>query len=122
MNTNPFDIFKPHETASAIAQREGDEPRFYPHGADGKPLDEFKVAWWQWTRTGVFADPRDPKFIVGYPMRGANGLWYQFDAAGALVLWTGGDPEKYIAEHPIPRNVRPTLEQITRLYTAAFPE
>ena len=130
--TNPFDVFKTHETASAIAQKEGEEAKFYPHGEDGKPLDEFKAAWWQWTRTGVFADPRDPKVLLNYPIKGANGLWYQFikevpaiqegASAAILVMWTGGDPERYIAEHPIPRNVRPSLEQIMRLYTAAFPE
>lgn len=119
---NPFDIFKTHETESAIAQKEGEEAKFYPHGTDGKPLDEFKAAWWQWTRGFGFADPRDPKFIAGYPVKGHNGIWYQFNDAGELILWTGGDPEKYIKDHPRPDPFKPTLEQITRLYQAAFPE
>jgi len=118
---NPFGIFKTHETESAIAQQEGKEPKFYPHGADGKPLTEMQAAWYSWTTTGAFVDPRDPKFIVGYPIKGSNGLWYQFDAAGELVLWSGGDPERFIRENPLPDRSRPTPDQVSRLYEAAFP-
>ena len=122
---NPFDVFKvTDQVNSAIVTVDGGEPVYYPHGENGKPLaNEYQAAWYRFSRPPyVFVDPRDPKFVVDYPVKGTNGIWYRFDAGGQLVLWSGGDPETYIKENPLPDRSRPTPEQVARLYAAAFPE
>jgi len=117
---NPFDVFLREETESALVVKEGGEPMYFAHGANGRALEnEYQRAFYAWAvERKPFTDPGQPKFTPHYPMKGQDGAWYQFNAGGDMVPWSNGDPEKYILENPKPDTSRPTLDQIIKLFKA----
>ena len=117
--SNPFEYFG--GPGSAIVQHDGKEPMFYQPGKDGVPLTREMILFKNAAEGGEYVDPDEPPFRVGYPVKGHDGVWRMFNAAGEIVLWTGGDPAKYIAENPIVRR-RATMAEMARLFAAAFPE